>query len=270
MLTGGISNAFLMNGINVHHQSRTFNRRNRIYDDGLVIYQSLTASGNSLRMNMNIFDSSDLFTSVETFDGSLVDPVVVSTAFWTALKGKFVALVIGQLLATIVFTGVTSFFGATIFKAINSIGNSIGQETKTRTKELSEKISYTAPESIDIGKLFLCLIIDTIGTSSELIPFIGEVTDVVWAPIAAIIFRSLFGSNIVLILEFTEEILPFTDFLPLATICWFIETFAGDSDIARALQIGAFGTKITDENIIDVDVQENNGLKRIGSRKIED
>jgi len=101
----------------------------------------------------------------------------------------------------------------------------------------------------DFGKLLLCIVIDTIGTSSELIPIIGEVTDVAWAPIAGLGLRSLFGSNILFALEFTEEILPFTDILPLATLCWVVDTYYGDSNVAKALGIGAFGNGGT---VIDV------------------
>lgn len=71
---------------------------------------------------------------------------------------------------------------------------------------------------IDFGKLLLCIVIDVIGSASELMPILGEVTDVVWAPIAGLALRSIFGSNIVFVLEFAEEILPFTDILPLATL----------------------------------------------------
>lgn len=76
----------------------------------------------------------------------------------------------------------------------------------------------------DFGKLVLCIVIDVIGTSSELIPFVGELTDIAWAPLAAIALRSLYGSNIVFVLEFVEEILPFTDILPLATL-WYVHGF---------------------------------------------
>jgi hypothetical protein len=72
--------------------------------------------------------------------------------------------------------------------------------------------------TIDLGKLFLCVAIDMIGSASELVPVLGEVTDVVWAPIAGLALRSIFGSNIVFALEFAEEILPFTDIFPLATL----------------------------------------------------
>lgn len=54
---------------------------------------------------------------------------------------------------------------------------------------------------------------------------LGEVTDVVWAPIAALGLRNLYGSNVVFALEFVEEILPFTDFIPLATVCWVVDSF---------------------------------------------
>ena len=70
----------------------------------------------------------------------------------------------------------------------------------------------------DFSKLLICIVIDILGTSSELIPFVGELTDLVWAPIAALLLRSLYGSNVVFALEFAEEILPFTDILPLASI----------------------------------------------------
>ena len=70
----------------------------------------------------------------------------------------------------------------------------------------------------DFGKLILSIAIDVIGSSSNLVPVLGEVTDVIWAPMAALALRSLYGSNVVFALEFAEEILPFTDILPLATI----------------------------------------------------
>ena len=49
-------------------------------------------------------------------------------------------------------------------------------------------------------------------------------------------------------LEFAEEILPLTDILPLATICWVVETYFGDSDIARILQVGVYGPNYVEVN----------------------
>jgi hypothetical protein len=101
------------------------------------------------------------------------------------------------------------------------------------------------------------MLIDIVGSSSELIPIIGEVTDVLWAPIAAILMRNLFyGSNVVLVLEFAEEILPFTDILPLATLCWVLDTFFGESDAARALGLGSNRrVNLEDNTAIDVTTQ---------------
>ena len=98
--------------------------------------------------------------------------------------------------------------------------------------------------TIDMTKLLICIAIDTLGSANEAIPIVGEVMDVFYAPIAALLLRQLFqGSNVVLLLEFVEEILPFTDVLPLATICWVIETFFSGGDIARVLRIGDFGNE---------------------------
>jgi len=76
-----------------------------------------------------------------------------------------------------------------------------------------------------------------------LVPIIGELTDILWAPIAASALRYMYGSNVVFALEFTEEILPLVDVLPLATFCWVVETFFSDAEIARGLEIGQFRKK---------------------------
>lgn len=107
---------------------------------------------------------------------------------------------------------------------------------------------------MDLGKLGLCILLDLIGSSSELLPIVGEATDIVWAPIAALLLRNLFyGSNIVLVLEFAEEILPFTDILPLATLCWVVDTFYADTEAARALGLGSYSRVVLDDDTaIDV------------------
>ena len=114
--------------------------------------------------------------------------------------------------------------------------------------------SNYSPVKIDIAKLMLCVLIDVIGSSSELLPIIGEATDLVWAPIAALLLRKLFyGSNTVLFLEFVEEILPFTDILPLATLCWVLDTFFAESIASRALGLGSYRRiDLNDEVAIDV------------------
>ena len=41
-----------------------------------------------------------------------------------------------------------------------------------------------------------CTAIDLIGTSSEFIPVIGEIMDIVWAPIAALLLHSLYPESV--------------------------------------------------------------------------
>ena len=115
-----------------------------------------------------------------------------------------------------------------------------------------------------------CIIIDVIGTSSELLPFIGEVTDVVYAPVAALALRSLFqGSNVVFALEFLEEFLPFTDILPLATICWIVQTYYGDSSIAKNLGIGVYGRDAVQDGISIYSNEDDADFLKRGGRVID-
>ena len=177
-------------------------------------------------------DMPTLLTAVDTFDGSqIVDPVVVSNAFWGGLKGKIISVIIGQLLATIAFTALTSAVASQLPKIGETVGGLFGDgkarseaaDFAAKSVEVSMEKGSQARESgvsPDFGKLLLCILIDIVGTSSELLPVLGEVTDVAWAPVAALGLRSLFQSNTVFALEFAEEILPFTDVVPLATICW--------------------------------------------------
>ena len=46
-----------------------------------------------------------------------------------------------------------------------------------------------------IKKLILCLMLDVVGYFSFAIPFIGEFSDIIWAPIAAIISYKMFGEK---------------------------------------------------------------------------
>ena len=73
--------------------------------------------------------------------------------------------------------------------------------------------------------LKLCIILDVIGCLSYAIPFLGEFSDLVWAPLSGFIFYFLFGSRLGAmggIFSFIEEILPGFDFIPTFTISYFI------------------------------------------------
>ena len=62
------------------------------------------------------FFDSTLNTAVEIFDGSGVDPVVVSNVFWSRLQGNFISVLIGNFLAAIVFAFIMSQASAQLSK----------------------------------------------------------------------------------------------------------------------------------------------------------
>jgi hypothetical protein len=86
-----------------------------------------------------------------------------------------------------------------------------------------------------VPNIGLCIILDVIGMASYLIPALGEFADVVWAPISGFLFYKLFGGRFGVIggvLNFLEEIIPFTDIIPSFTIAWFIRKHEVDKWIS--------------------------------------
>jgi hypothetical protein len=74
-----------------------------------------------------------------------------------------------------------------------------------------------------IRNLVLGILFDAIGMLSFTIPFIGEFSDVVWAPVSAYLMTRLYKGSIGRIggiFSFIEEIIPFTDAIPSFTIMW--------------------------------------------------
>ena len=66
---------------------------------------------------------------------------------------------------------------------------------------------------------------DVVGMVTYFIPVLGEFADIVWAPVSAFIFYLMFGGRFGMIggvLNFLEEIIPYTDIIPSFTIAWFI------------------------------------------------
>ncbi|HSN60246.1 MAG TPA: hypothetical protein VLR49_04900 [Ferruginibacter sp.] len=75
----------------------------------------------------------------------------------------------------------------------------------------------------------LCIILDIIGYASFSLPILGEVSDLIWAPLSGFIFYRLFGGKMGMLgggLSFIEELLPFTDFIPTFTIAWVMRYFS--------------------------------------------
>ena len=219
--------------------------------------------------------------AVEVFDGSdIVDPVVVSNVFWSSLQARIASFVMGQIFAVVAFSillavlasgsgKITAFLSDTIFAADKS-SNRI--DIKIPPEMQQQGAVALQPDWL---KLLACILVDTVGASSELVPILGEATDVIWAPIAGLILRQLYGGNNNLLwgLEFAEEILPFTDILPLCTLCWVIDTFFADSKIAQLLQLGLYGSTSSSNNnnqshdLDAIDVDHSSDDKNIRSRR---
>ncbi len=73
--------------------------------------------------------------------------------------------------------------------------------------------------------LMASLAIDALGMITYLIPALGEAADVVIAPIISVLIYAVHRTTFGAIAGFLEEIIPFTDIIPSATIIWFYRYF---------------------------------------------
>lgn len=72
-------------------------------------------------------------------------------------------------------------------------------------------------------KLFLGILFDVIGMLSFTIPFLGEFSDVVWAPISGFLMTRMYKGSVGKIggiFSFVEEMFPFSDVIPTFTLTW--------------------------------------------------
>lgn len=81
-------------------------------------------------------------------------------------------------------------------------------------KKLSKELVY---------KLIISIILDAIGYLSYLFPAFGEWVDIVWAPLYGYILYNMYDDIVYSSIGAIEEGLPFTDFIPSATIFWLVE-----------------------------------------------
>ncbi|RAJ89902.1 hypothetical protein LX87_05591 [Larkinella arboricola] len=92
--------------------------------------------------------------------------------------------------------------------------------------------------ALAIGKLLLSLIIDLIGMLTYLAPGSGETLDIVLAVISMAIVKSMYLRNERSEYVLLEEILPFTDIIPSATVIWFIKYLgSGKEALAEHLEM---------------------------------
>lgn len=77
--------------------------------------------------------------------------------------------------------------------------------------------------------LLFCIVMDAVGYATYAVPVFGELGDVIWAPVSAVIFYISFGGwkgGFGAVFNFIEEILPGTDFIPSFTIMWLLQKAA--------------------------------------------
>jgi hypothetical protein len=86
-----------------------------------------------------------------------------------------------------------------------------------------QNTSVSNKDNLKNKKLILGVLFDAIGMLSFAIPYIGEFSDVVWAPLAGFLMTKMYEGRVgkvAGILTFVEEIIPFTDVVPSFTITW--------------------------------------------------
>eukprot|EP00584_Thalassiosira_punctigera_P002840 CAMPEP_0172532246 /NCGR_PEP_ID=MMETSP1067-20121228/5370_1 /TAXON_ID=265564 ORGANISM="Thalassiosira punctigera, Strain Tpunct2005C2" /NCGR_SAMPLE_ID=MMETSP1067 /ASSEMBLY_ACC=CAM_ASM_000444 /LENGTH=467 /DNA_ID=CAMNT_0013316743 /DNA_START=186 /DNA_END=1589 /DNA_ORIENTATION=+ len=83
-----------------------------------------------------------------------------------------------------------------------------------------------------MGKLVASLLVDLVGSASYLIPLAGEAFDLTWAPISMILVGALYDDVMpnLKYVALMEELLPFTDWIPSATLGWVKEFGPGIFD----------------------------------------
>lgn len=81
--------------------------------------------------------------------------------------------------------------------------------------------------------LFNCLALDLIGCASYLVPLGGELFDIAWAPLSALIYFAMFGKWKGTFITFFKEALPLSDFIPTFTLSWLLEEIEGQLKNAK-------------------------------------
>jgi hypothetical protein len=162
--------------------------------------------------------------------GAPVDVMITqaSNSFLSSLGARIIGTLIGNLFAGVCFTWVARLWS----------------NSDSRAAEKDFQQQTITPSASDFFKLALCVAIDLVGDSSFLIPGFGEAEDIVWAPISSFLLYTIFGSTGIAALDFTKEILPFSDLMPVATIAWLLQNYYSGAPITGFLGLhksGQFG-----------------------------
>ena len=83
-----------------------------------------------------------------------------------------------------------------------------------------------------ISYLILSILFDAIGMLSYIIPFFGEFSDFIWAPVSGWIMSKMYSSKqgkTAAVIQTIEELIPGLDVIPTFTLMW-IYTFVLKKD----------------------------------------
>eukprot|EP00747_Dinoflagellata_sp_TGD_P168710 gnl/TRDRNA2_/TRDRNA2_195756_c0_seq1.p1 gnl/TRDRNA2_/TRDRNA2_195756_c0~~gnl/TRDRNA2_/TRDRNA2_195756_c0_seq1.p1 ORF type:complete len:142 (+),score=18.98 gnl/TRDRNA2_/TRDRNA2_195756_c0_seq1:117-542(+) len=86
-------------------------------------------------------------------------------------------------------------------------------------------------------KLLACMLVDLAGCFTYIIPIVGELGDLAWAPIQFYFLNKQFGTVRMAGFGFLEELGPGTDFFPTATFCWVLENTNILDPLSKQLRI---------------------------------
>lgn len=192
------------------------------------------------------------FVDQQTFLDQL--SATTSSTFMNSFEARIVGTIVGNILAGGAFKLVADVVSSALQRKDSSVAKDDPLDhafgwTKSKSKDSSvvkRDAATTSPPQISREawlKLLLCILIDAISDSSFILPGIGELEDVAWAPLSAFAMKYLFDSDAVAIAEFVKEILPFTDIIPLASTVWLLENVFFTSPIAQLLKLDKKDTK---------------------------
>ncbi|CAM1347553.1 hypothetical protein [Tenacibaculum crassostreae] len=89
-------------------------------------------------------------------------------------------------------------------------------------------------------KLALSLLFDAIGYVSYLIPGIGELSDIIWAPASAYLMTKLYKGNkgkIAGAIAFIEEAMPGLDVVPTFTLMWLFTYVFSSKESKKTIEV---------------------------------
>jgi len=90
-------------------------------------------------------------------------------------------------------------------------------------------------------KLVLSLLLDAMGLVSYAIPGVGELFDVVWAPVSAYLMTKMYKGNkgkIAAAVSFIEEAIPGLDIIPTFTLMWlFTYVFTSSKEPKTTIEV---------------------------------